>query len=269
MIRFFSIFLSLSAIIGSLHAQCFSGNDVFGNGEQASYTVSYNWGPVWVDAGLVTFSANSDTRMGKPVWHLRSTGKTFPSYDLLYKVRDYYDTWIDPATFNTVEFRRYIFEGGYTLQNTLVFDHTKGRVLANTKSNNNPMRVDTLHIKPCTYDMLGAVYFVRTLDMANMKQGFQMPVNVFIDDSTYHIYIRFAGREVVENTDGKRYRCLKFHAKMVEGTIFKGEEDVSVWVTDDKNKVPIYIEAHIQVGTIKAYMKEMKGLKWPVTSLVK
>ncbi len=250
-------------------SQCFSGNDVFGHGEQISYTVSYNWGPVWVDAGLVTFSSVAEERQGKQVWHLKSTGKTFPSYDVLFKVRDTYEAWIDPVTFKTAEFRRYIYEGGYTLQNTLVFDHTKGSVLANTKSNNNPMRTDTLKVRPCTFDMLGAVYYVRTMDLAKMKPETRQPVNVLIDDSVYQIYIRFAGREVVENTDGKRYSCLKFHAKMVGGTIFKGEEDVTVWVTDDRNKIPVYIEANIQIGTIKAYLKDRKGIKNPVTSEIK
>ena len=56
---------------------------------------------------------------------------------------------------------------------------------------------------------------------------------------------------------------------MVQGTIFKGDEDVVVWVTDDGNRVPVYIEAKIIVGTIKAYLKSTKGLKNPVTALVK
>ena len=56
---------------------------------------------------------------------------------------------------------------------------------------------------------------------------------------------------------------------MVQGTIFKGDEDVVVWVTDDGNKIPVYIEAKIIVGTIKAYLKDTKGLRHPMTSLVK
>ena len=76
--------------------------------------------------------------------------------------------------------------------------------------------------------------------------------------------MRFLARETVEGLDGKRYKCIKFAAKMVQGTIFKGEEDVLVWVTDDGNKIPIYIEAKIIVGTVKAYLKDYKGLKNPV-----
>ena len=72
----------------------------------------------------------------------------------------------------------------------------------------------------------------------------------------------------MENNDGKKYRCIKMSAKMVEGTIFKGDEDVLVWITDDDDHIPIHIEAKILVGTVKAYLNEARGLLNPLTSLV-
>jgi len=252
-----------------LNAQCFTSNDAFGDGEEVSYTVSYNWGPVWVDAGLVTFSAKKEMFLGKPSWHLKSTGKTFRTYDILFKVRDYYDSWVDPDTFHSFEFRRYIYEGGYTLLNTMKFDQEKHEVYSNTKTDNNPQRTDTLKILPCSFDMLSAVYYTRTLDLPNISKDFKKQIPVLIDDGYYNIYIRPLGKEIVENTDGKKYRCTKFAAKMVEGTIFRGDEDVLVWVTDDANKVPIYIEAKIIIGTVKAYLKEARGLKNPNIALIK
>ena len=89
----------------SVSGQCPVSNTVFGDGEQIRYTVSYNWGPVWVEAGLVTFSVTSELFRGKPSWHLKGTGKSFASYDLLFKVRDYFDSWIDPETFKSYDFR--------------------------------------------------------------------------------------------------------------------------------------------------------------------
>ncbi len=250
-------------------AQCFTSNTTFGDGEQISYTVSYNWGPVWVDAGLVTFSVINEQYSGKPAWHFKSTGKTFASYDLLFKVRDYYDSWVDPVTFHSFDFRRYIYEGGYSLLNTLKFDYTGKKIISNTKSNNNPQRTDTLAMRVCSFDMLSAVYYTRTLDFHDILPDSRKQVTVLIDDAYYDIYIRYIGKEIVETTDGKRYHCIKFAAKMVQGTIFKGSEDVLVWVTDDANKIPVYIEAKIIVGTVKAYLKDTKGLRNPLLSLVR
>jgi hypothetical protein len=242
-------------------SQCFQGNNAFADGEEISYSVHYNWGPVWVDAGKVTFSAKLEERKGKKVWHLSSTGKTYPSYDLLFKVRDYYDSWVDPETFKSIEFRRFIYEGGYQLVNTLTFDHQQGKIISNTKSNNNPLRTDTIKIEPCSFDMLASVYFTRTIDFNKMPLYQKRQVSVVIDDQTYTIWVRPLGRETVENNDGRKYDCIKISAKMVEGTIFKGDEDVLVWITADENRIPIYIEAKIIVGTVKAYLLEAKGVR--------
>ena len=270
MIVIFSVFFLVAAIFPQhTHAQCPVSNTVFGNGEQISYTVSYNWGPVWVDAGLVTFSVNNEIYFGKPSWHLRSTGKSFMSYDMLFKVRDYYDSWIDPETFRSFNFRRNISEGGYTLLNTLIFEQSGERVIFNTKRNNQHLKTDTLQLPNCVFDILAAIYYTRTLDFSDLRPQGKKQITVLIDDAYFEIYIRPIGKEIVQSTDGKRYRCIKFAAKMVQGTIFKGDEDVTVWVTDDANKIPVYIEAKIIVGTVKAYMKETKGLKNPMTSLIR
>jgi hypothetical protein len=243
------------------NGQCPVANSVFGDGERISYTISYNWGPVWVDAGLVTFSVTKEVYLGKQAWHFKSTGKTYTSYDILFKVRDYYDSWVEPETFHSIDFRRYIYEGGYSMLNTLKFDHAGQKIICNTKSQNNPQRTDTLRMRPCSFDMLSAVYYTRTLDFSDMSPDSKKTVTVLIDDGYYDIYIRYIGKEVVESPDGKRYPCIKFAAKMVQGTIFRGNEDVLVWVTDDANKIPVYIEAKIIVGTVKAYLKEASGLR--------
>jgi hypothetical protein len=256
-------------LVTPLISQDFKANNAFQEGETITYEVAYNWGPIWVNAGLVTFYAEKDKYLGKEALHLKATGRTYSSYDILFKVRDYYESWIDPATFKSFEFRRRIYEGGYSLINTLLFDHPGNRIIANTKSNNNPQRTDTLKILPGAFDMLSAVYLTRTMDLANMNANAKIPVRVIIDDSYYSIYLRSLGKEIIETKEGVRYRCVKIAAKMVQGTIFRGEEDVLIWVTDDENKVPVYIEAKIIVGTVKAYLKVTKGLKNPVTSLVR
>jgi len=268
MTRLYLILLLSFISLTGLQAQCFKENRAFREGEYISYEVSYNWGPIWVDAGLVTFSIDQDTYAGKPAWHLKSSGRTYKSYDFFYKVVDYYDAWIDPVTFRPYEFRRSVYEGGYTLLNTLRYDRTGKTVYSSTKTNNNPVRFDTIKPATCVYNPLSAVYVARTLDISSLKHDARIPVTVLIDDSTYSIYIKYLGKEVVENRDGKRYRCIKFSAKMVEGTIFRGDEDVLVWVTDDDNRIPIYIEAKILIGTVKAYLKEMRGIRNPMSSLL-
>jgi hypothetical protein len=267
--RYILLLLFPAILEADLAAQCFTGNNTFAPGENISYEVSYNWGPIWMDAGVVTFSVEKDKLPGKDAWHLKSTGKTYVGYDYFFKVRDYYDSWIDPLTFHSIEFKRYIYEGNYTLLNTISFDPDFTRAVSHTKSNNNPLRQDTIRITKCMFDMLSAVYFTRTLNLAALTPEARVPVSVLIDDSVYTIVIRSLGKEVYENEHGQRYNCIKFTAKMVQGTIFRGNEDVLVWITDDENKIPVYIEAKIIVGSIKASLLDFKGLKNPMKALIK
>lgn len=251
----------------SAFSQCLPGPLPFREGEKITYVAAYNWGPVWVDAGEVTFTVETAEYRGQNAFHFRSTGKTFKGYDVLFKVRDYYDSWVHPETFKSFEFRRQIYEGGYMLNNNILFFHQLGYALANTKRPNNPIKTDTLRLRTCYFDMLSSIYYTRSLDLQNLSKEVPVPITVLIDDSLFQIKIRRLGEEVVENRDGNRYRCIKVSATMVKGTIFKEDEEVIIWLTDDENKIPILVEAKILVGTVKAYLKEAKGLKSPLVRM--
>ena len=84
---------------------------------------------------------------------------------------------------------------------------------------------------------------------------------MILDSEAYHLYIRYLGKEEVTTRDKKKYKCIKFAIQLVDGTIFKGDEDAIIWVTDDENKVPVIVEAQILVGSVKAILSEAKGLK--------
>jgi hypothetical protein len=262
------VILSLSLLCcAELAAQCIPPEIPFRDGESITYVAAYNWGPVWVDAGEVTFTAEKTEYRGHPAFHLRSTGSTYKGYDFLFKVRDYYDSWVDPESFRSFEFRRQIYEGGYILYNNIVFFQNAGYALSNTKRPDKPIVTDTMRLKPCMFDMLAAVYYVRSLDLLNMQENVVLPVEVLIDDSVFRINVRKLGKEVKTNRDGISYPCIKLSATMVEGTIFKKGEEAIVWITDDPNKIPVVVEASILVGTVIAYLKEAHGLIKPLSTV--
>ncbi len=252
---------------GSVTAQCIPKELPFSDGEKITYIATYNWGPVWVDAGEVTFSVERTEYRNQPAWHFRSTGRTYPAYDFLFKVRDYYDSWADTGTLRSLEFRRQINEGGYIMFNNTVFFQKAGYALSNTKRPDKPITTDTLPAGPCLFDMLTSVYYVRSLDLDHMEENVELPVNVLIDDSVYVIKVKKTGKAVMANRDGINYPCIVLKAEMVEGTIFRKGEEAVVWITDDRNKLPIVVEAKILVGTVKAYLKEATGLQTPLPAL--
>ena len=267
---FISILLMLFMIFAAheVKGQCKPTSCAFQDGEHISFTVMYNWGPIWVKAAKVDFETNVEEYQGKPSWHIVSTGRTVTSIEFLFKVRDTYQSWVDTNTYKTLEFQRYIYENGFQLQNTSWFNYREGIVLSNTKRNEDPLKTDTLKMKPCTFDMLSACFYVRSLDMDTLVMDSAYPVNMAIDDNVYTVWIKLAGKEIVEIDNGEQYDCLKFAATMVEGTVFEKDQEAYIWVTNDPNHIPVYIEAKIIVGYVKAFLRKPKGLKYPLTSKI-
>ena len=90
---------------------------------------------------------------------------------------------------------------------------------------------------------------------------------MFLDDQVYEIYIRYMGKEEVNTRFGK-FRAIKFKPLLIKGTIFEGGEKMTVWVSDDANKVPLRVDSPISVGSIKVDMVDYKNLRYDFTSLL-
>lgn len=253
------------------HSQtrCLVENEVFQDGEYAEYSVYYNWKAVWLYAGKGKFEVEETVWEGQPVYHASVTGKSAKKFNWFYKVNDRYDTYIDKETMLPLRFIRDLNEGKYTQKNEYLFDHTNETVLTKyrivkgkTKYEN---RVDS--ISKCTLDMLSAVYYTRCLDYEGMAIGDKQAVDMFIDGRFYNISFEYIGKEVVE-TDFGKFRCVKFSPEVIKGKVFEGDEQLFMWVTDDKNRLPIYIESPIVVGSVKAYLSKFGKLRHELTAKV-
>jgi hypothetical protein len=222
-----------------------------------------------VDAGLVVFNTELLNCEGDKVFSFIATGNSYKYYDWIYKVRDRYESKVDSASFQPVWFQRNTYEGGYEVFNQYNFDVDKKRVFYQVKHSGSPLKTDTLHLDPCRFDVLSAAYYARNIDFNLCQPGDKIPVKILIDNEFYETYIRYLGIEVIQNRSGIKYRCHKLSALLVEGTIFKGGEDLIVWITDDQNKIPIMAEAKILIGSVKAYLIDYEGLKYKVDAQVK
>ena len=62
---------------------------------------------------------------------------------------------------------------------------------------------------------------------------------------------------------------VRFAAKLLEGEVFKGDDDMRIWISDDDNRIPVYVEAPILVGLATGRLVGYEGLKHPFTALIK
>jgi len=251
---FLFVFVSLAN-----YSKCKIRNTSTKTGEKITYKVYYTFGRAWVGAGQASFSNTLTRYNGKPVYHITGLGSTFKSYDWFFKVRDKYETYIDTATMLPYKFVRNVSEGGTKFYKTIKFDQ-KNKKATSTKG--------TKKVPSCIHDVLSSIYFARNIDFNRYAKGTKIPLTIFLDDKVYEIYIRYLGKYNLKTKHGE-YRTIKFKPLLIKGTIFEGGEKMTVWVTDDKNRIPVHIETPIAVGSIRVDLVGYKGLRNKATGILK
>ena len=215
-------------------------NTAFKEGEVLTYRLHYGI----MDAGVAILEVKPSIMeiSGRKVYHIVGNGFSKGTFDWFYKVRDRYETFIDKDALVPWMFVRRVDEGGVKFSQDYVFNHyTKKVDVGGGEKFDVPNGIQ---------DMLSAFYAARNVDFTNAKEGDVFSINSFIDKELWPLKIKFVGREAIETDIGK-FNCLKFRPIVQKGRVFKSEEDLNIWITDDKNHVPLRAQAKILIGSVK------------------
>ncbi|MFA8449545.1 MAG: DUF3108 domain-containing protein [Bacteroidales bacterium] len=264
----FALLFSISHFISSQsYGQTLDTVLAFNEGERLEYYASYNWGPIWITAGDVSFEIKSKN---KNEFLFYSEGRSRTKYDWIYKIRDYYTSTASKNNLSPSYFYRNTNEGDNWVRNKYFFYHKKQIIKSELISNKKPFKRDSIQrLKKGTLDVLTAVYYARSIEFKNKKIGTKIPFRLIIDNKIHDLFVKYRGIENIKTRSGKVFRCYKFTALLVKGTIFKGGEDLDVWISCDRNRIPIQVSAKIIVGSVKAQIKNISNLKYPIESEVK
>jgi hypothetical protein len=248
--------------------RCAPANFAFSPGEEIEYTVYYNWGFIWVNAGRVTFNVFEKDYRNRPVYHFDSYGTTHRKYDWIFKVRDRFQSYVDKETFRPLWYEMDTYEGGFEARDVYNFFPEKNLVITTTENSDRPRQTDTIKIEPCSFDVLTAVYVARNLDFTGYAINEPIPFNILIGNKLFDLSPRYLGKETITTREGEKFDCIKFSVELVEGFIFTSGNDMFVWVTDDENRVPVLVEAQIRIGSVKAMLHSYRGLRNPETARI-
>ena len=251
-------FISFTKFISS---QNFMEQNVFRSGEKISYNIMYNLGFIWVDAGKVEFSVDSTQLNNKSVYIFKSSGESYSKYDWVMKVREAFMSYAECEPLKPLKYARKSVEGNYLANETYLFDYKTKRIYSEIDNSNSKPYKDTLELKPGTWDLLTAIYACRKIDFSKYKTGDIIPINVLLDNKYEHIDIKFIGKEEYKISKGKNINCIKFSASLIAGTVFKPGDNMKILITDDNYHIPVYIEADILVGSVKAFINSFHVIK--------
>jgi len=196
---------------------------------------------------------------GRKAYHIVVEGKTLKAFDWAFKVRDRFDSWVDMESLAPLKYSKSVVENNYTDQDLVYYRHISQKL--------NGKKGD-LEMPSYTQDIVSALYYARNIDFRNAQVGDTFPINVYLDNVIYNLNFKFAGIETIKTDIGK-VKCYKLIPRLVVDRVFKGEEDMTVWISADENKIPIRVKSDIQVGSLKVDITGYSGLKNTFDSKVK
>jgi hypothetical protein len=243
-------------------------NKAFQKGEKLVYKVYYDsFVTGEVIAGECTFEIQKDTRViaKRNTMHIIVNGVTKGAFNLFYKVRDRYETFLDEEAIVPLLFIRRVNEGGYIIDQDVSFNHYNNTMqFKNLKKKTS----NTSSFPPNTQDILSAIYYMRTLDFTDAKEGDSYPVTFTLDDTVYTTKVFFMGKEQLKTGIGT-FNTFKVKPMVLTGNVFDDPFPIMVWVSDDENKIPIFAKSQILVGSVKMELISYKGVKNPIRAKVK
>ncbi|MDG2279956.1 MAG: DUF3108 domain-containing protein [Flavicella sp.] len=236
------IFLFLTVL-----AQSQNEEKVFQDGEELKYRVHYGF----VNAGYATLAVSEKEES----YHFVGKGWTVGVTNVFFKVRDQYESYVNKKTLAPDHFVRRVKEGGYKLSRDIYFDYEQDSARVEDHKINSTKKYPIADVQ----DILSAFYKMRSAKIDTMKVGESIKLQIFIDGEMFAFKLKLLGNEVVSSKYGK-IPCYKFRPYVQKGRIFKENESLTIWISADKNKIPIRMKASLAVGSAKMDLTSYKGL---------
>ncbi len=225
------------------------------NGEWLSFKLSYSG---WIKAGKATLKLKEDKL--NELFHVKAIGKTTGPIKWFFKVEDYYQSYFSKKTGLPKKFIRKINEGGHTKNLTIDFDQSNNKAIVN---NIKKKSVKEFNTKTNVHDMLSVFYYIRNnYSLEQIKKAKDLSVDMFFDSENYEFKMKFLGIETINTKFGK-IKCIKLRPFVQSGRVFKEKESLTLWISADKNKIPVRIKADLVVGSIRVDLEAFSGLNHP------
>ncbi|WP_296633856.1 DUF3108 domain-containing protein [Polaribacter sp.] len=227
----------------------------FQSGETLRYKMSYSG---FFRAGTATLEVSEVELNGKSVFYAKGKGWTTGMIKWFFEVEDLYESYFDKQQTKPYLFKRKINEGGYKKHRITTFNHTSNQAYIQDFLSQKDTTVAFKNVQ----DIVSSFYYLRNKDVRMLKKGDDLRLDMFLDVQVYPFKLRFLGKEVIKTKFGK-INTLVFRPFVQSGRVFKAEESVTVWITDDNNKIPIRMKASLAVGSLRAELESYKGLVTP------
>ncbi len=232
-----------------------SGVLPYRDGEFLKYKLHYGF----ITGGSATITLKQEKFENMDVFHSVVVGKTTGLVDKIFRVKDIFESYFDIKTTLPYKAIRNVSEGNYKLVENATFDRHANIVKSDRKG--------VVKVPKNCLDMVSAFFYIRRIDFSNYKVGDMVYVDTYFD-GMFPFYIVYKGKETIDTEVGK-IRCLKFVPIVEPGRIFKDNDDMTFWLSDDDNKLPVSVKFDMVVGSFKCDLVEYQNIKFELKAKVK
>ena len=266
------IFLPLIFCLSDSYAQKFDSQFVndslynksfnsYKSGEFFEYKLHYGF----LNASYASLELKKEILHDSLVYRATAIGRTTGLARLFYRVDDLYEAFFPLEKVKPLKSIRDIYEGGYVRKAETVYDD-KNKTATILNKITNEERVIKLESE--YQDIISTFYFLRKhLDITKLKEGDIIFVNIFFASQNYPFKMQYLGIERIKTKFGL-IECLKLKPFMEAGRVFRSNEGIDLWVTNDENRIPVKVKANLRVGTIVADLTSFRGITNPFKIIV-
>ena len=226
-------------------------------GERLVFAGSYNMSGLMTQLAQVTMATENVTTSKNTYLHLSFELSTYSKWDSFFKIRDIYESYVNPQTLKPSLYKRSIDEGGYKKKEKYVF---KGNTITSTvKKRNYPESGKTFSIGASTQDVVSLLYKLRTMDLSKFKEGQTQNLVIVFDEKQIPVTLKYRGKETVSAGNLGKKECYKISIGAKTDAL-KGKDKNLIWLTADDKKIPALLKFSIPVGTGQLALTSASGL---------
>ena len=172
--------------------------------------------------------------------------------DAVFKVRDINQSWLDVADLYSHGYDQSVREGNYKRDEWVTFDYAAKKYKGQVQKKHDPRKISgPLDIK--VLDMLTSLYYVRA---QKLEVGHDVVLDIVNREKQYPLIVKVLKKETVKTPAGK-FNCIVVEPQIRgEGIFVAKGKSLKVWLTDDKYKMPVKMEAEVFIGSVYAELQE-------------
>lgn len=214
--------------------------------EEMEYILRFGF----IKGGKATLIAVKEKLNKQPTIHYRMRGRTTGIVDKIYEVNDVYESWVDPESFLPVKSIRNVKEQKYRFYDEITYDQVNDSLFSQKKG--------ALKVPDNINDLVSVFFYIRQNKyFEDLLAGKHIQIPVFHGDDLFLMQLKYIGIRTIETKIGKK-ECYVVSPQVPKGKLLKGSEDLRIFITKDQNRLPIYAEFDLMLGSLKCELETYK-----------